>query len=308
MTGRSPTAGTAHRAVRAVWAGVCGLLLLAALPVDATDSVAAVDWRASIDAATRHVRRGADLPTDDQGVASIAAAARHRTTGVFARTRLTAVLTDRDAPFRTRDLDELFAAAGINRTFELAGRLVAAELAVDGYLYPRRVEAGYGALILEPRFALSVPELALSPSFYLVYDTTPLQRGVYWELSATVVPRVASMPVPVSGSFGWVENYRKQDTPDVISTTRAAGILGFLAALAPAVAEVEIAAPIAVTSLPAGDERRTAVEVRPYLRAILVSPFVQSINEDGGELILGFRLSAASAGAQNSGSFRFLLD
>jgi hypothetical protein len=291
-----------------MWAAVCALLLLAALPVAATDSVPAVDWRASIDAATRHVRRGADLPTSDQGVTSIGAAARHRTTGVFARARLTAVLTDRDAPFRTRDLDELFAAAGINRTFDLAGRLVAAALAVDGYLYPRRVEAGYGALIIEPRLALAAPQLPLSPSFYLVYDTTPLQRGWYWELSATVVPRVASRPVPVSGSFGWVEHYRKQDTPDIISTTRAVGVLGFLAALAPAVAELEIAAPVAVASVPTGDGRSRRIDFRPYVRAVLVSPFVQSINEDGAELVLGLRLSAATAGAQNSESFRFFLD
>lgn len=272
-------------------------LLAAALlvPKAATADVKAA---AGAELAGRHVRRGMDLPTNNEPAAAVWAAVAHESVGLFAGLSAVAVLSHRSSGPETRRLDELALDAGWRRRFETPIGAVSGELAVHGTLYPRRIPAGYGAVILEPGIRLCLPNTPAAPAWHLHYDTTPLQQGWFGGLTAGIAPRLGSQPIEIVGELAWIESYLKQDTPDIVSTTMAAGVVGFLVALAPATAELEMAFPVALERFfPA---RSGSVVVTPYLRLVLTSPFVPSLNPDGGEVVVGLRLLAGKPAAAPS--------
>lgn len=262
-----------------------GCLVLVCLFASAAGTQALdFQFAAGLDMATRHVRRGADLPTANQGIAAFALGASESATGLSVDVSGRAVVSDRGAPFRTRDLDEILTRLGWKREVSLGSRLISVGLGLDAYLYPRRISAGYGALVMEPRVYLAFPQVRIQPSFTLAIDTTPLQTGAYWEVGAVTTTSIGRFRLEIGGTLGWVESYLKQDTPDIVPTTQAAGVIGFLAALAPAVAELTVAAPMG------REKNTTSVRLIPYIRGSLVSPLVQSMNEDDGEIVLGLRV------------------
>lgn len=286
-----PTSHRIDRVDRTVAPVLFGCLLVAVFFLSPVAESAALDLRlaTAVDVATRHVRRGADLPTDNQGVAAVLLGASESTTGLYMELSGRTVLADRGSPFRTKDLDEMMARTGWQRMLSLLSRPVSLRIGVDAYLYPRRINAGYGALVLEPTLRITLPAWRIRPHFSLAVDTTQLQVGAYWEIGAVTTPAVGRTDLEIGAALGWVEGYLKQDTPDLVSTTQAAGIIGLLAALAPAVADVTVALPLE----PIPDS--PTVRLTPYIRGVLVSPFVQSINEDGGEIVLGMRAELSFA-------------
>lgn len=266
------------------------LLALLAVALGAPSLVAAdLAVATGAEVASRHVRRGMDLPTANEPAAAVWAAVAHEPSGLFAGVTATAVLINRRSPSETRRLDEVAFSTGWRRELSTPVGRVSGELSVQGFLYPRRISAGYGALVLEPALRVGLPDAPLRPAWHLHYDTTPCQTGWYGGLAAAIVPRLGDQPVEVVGELGWIESYLKQDTPNIGSAARAAGVVGVLAALAPAIMELEIALPVALRRiLPA---RGGSFVATPYVRLVLTSPLVPALNPDGGEVVFGFRVS-----------------